>query len=261
MSATAKWADLAPRVISGLIMAGAGAADIWIGGTFFTITVICLAGLMIWEASNMFGAQSAGAIRLALLGAVALGLATLTPWILVMPLLLAAALVGSGQVGRERSLFTVFAAWILIASFSMIILRQEAGLVWIFWLIVVVIVSDVSGYFAGRMLGGAKFWPKISPKKTWSGTIAGWIGAALVGWIFAEPTGAGPALVLISVLVAFAGQLGDILESAMKRRMDVKDSSQLIPGHGGVLDRLDAMLGASILVMVLWFLRLLPGIT
>ena len=260
MSDPNKWSDLAPRVASGVAMAVVAGVDIWIGGLVFRITVICICGLMLWEAARMFGAEQPAAIRISVLGAAAFTLATFTPFILVVPLLLATALVGSGQVARERGLFTPFAAWILVAGFSVWSLREQAGLVWISWLVLVVIVSDIAGYFAGRMMGGPKFWPRISPKKTWSGTVAGWIGAALIGLFFAGPTQAGLALIPVSMLVAFAGQMGDILESFMKRRLGVKDSSNLIPGHGGVLDRLDALLGAAMLVMILWFVRALPGL-
>ena len=115
------------------------------------------------------------------------------------------------------------------------------------------VASDVLGYFAGRMLGGPKFWPAISPKKTWSGTVAGWVGAALVGVCFAL-AGSSWLLVPLSAVVAFAGQMGDILESWVKRRAGVKDASNLIPGHGGVLDRFDALIGAVVVVMLLGIL-------
>lgn len=261
MSDAAKWSDLAPRVVSGIAMAAVGALDIWIGGLIFEATVILLCGLMLWEAARMFGADSAGAIQIGLMGAVAFGIASIVPYLFVVPLLLAAAIAGNGKVSREKGLFTPFAAWILIAGFSIWVLRQEAGMVWIFWLVLVVMASDIAGYFAGRVLGGPKFWPAISPKKTWSGTVAGWLGAAVIGALFAGPTQAGMALVPVSMLVAFAGQLGDILESFIKRRVGVKDSSNMIPGHGGVLDRLDALLGAAVLVMILWFMQALPGLT
>lgn len=261
MSDAAKWADLTPRVISGLAMIAGGIAVIWAGGWVFSIAVWLLGALMVWEAARMFGALEGIAIQLALLAGAALALATFAPALLVVPLLMAAALAGSSRVARDKQLFAVFAAWVLIAAYSMLQLRSEAGLIWMVWLVAVVVISDVAGYFAGRNFGGPKFWPRISPKKTWSGTVAGWVGAAVIGLIFATPTQAGMVLVPISMAVAFAGQLGDILESSVKRRTGVKDSSDLIPGHGGVLDRLDALLGAAMLVMVLWFLRMLPGLT
>jgi phosphatidate cytidylyltransferase len=139
----------------------------------------------------------------------------------------------------------------LAASYGMMHVRDDLGFAWLVWLVMIVVVTDVAGYFAGRVLGGPKFWPKVSPKKTWSGTIAGWIGAAIVGAIFGMNSGVWGAILLASVLLSFASQFGDIAESAIKRKMGVKDSSALIPGHGGVLDRFDGMLGASIGFLVL----------
>ncbi|MDB4074642.1 phosphatidate cytidylyltransferase, partial [Ascidiaceihabitans sp.] len=139
--------------------------------------------------------------------------------------------------------------------------RDDLGFIWMLWLIVVVVVTDVLGYFAGRMIGGPKFWPAVSPKKTWSGTIFGWIGATVVGVIFVSYTGASFELVGISIAVAMASQMGDIAESAVKRMMGVKDSSTLIPGHGGVLDRFDGMLGAAVfLLLVGQFIGFPPGL-
>jgi phosphatidate cytidylyltransferase len=206
----------------------------------------------------MFAAPDA--LRSGVLAAVALALALWLPGIMVLPLLLAAVVVASSSVARERGPFFALALWALLGCYAMGTLRAEAGLVWVLWLVAVVVISDVAGYFAGRILGGPKFWPRFSPKKTWSGTIAGWIGAAVIGLIFAGPTGAGLALVPLSVLVGFAGQMGDIAESAVKRLRGVKDSSNLIPGHGGVLDRFDAMLGAALVVVTIWALGLLPGV-
>ncbi|MDB2407938.1 phosphatidate cytidylyltransferase, partial [Jannaschia sp.] len=136
----------------------------------------------------------------------------------------------------------------------------EFGLLWMLWLIAVVVISDVAGYFAGRMIGGPKFWPKISPKKTWSGTVAGWIGAALVGWIWAVWLNAGWETIGISVALAMMAQMGDIAESAVKRKMDVKDSSNLLPGHGGLFDRFDAMLGAALMLMIIESMTVFPAV-
>ena len=143
---------------------------------------------------------------------------------------------------------------IMLAGYGLIELRTLGGTQVILWLVAVVVASDVLGYFAGRMLGGPKFWPAISPKKTWSGTVAGWIGAGLVGLVLVLAADASWLLVPVSALVAFAGQLGDIAESWVKRRAGVKDASNLIPGHGGVLDRFDALIGAVVLVMALGLL-------
>ena len=87
----------------------------------------------------------------------------------------------------------------------------------------VVVVTDVVGYFAGRLIGGPKFWPRVSPKKTWAGTMAGWIGAGIVGAAFAASLDASFQLIGISIAISMAGQIGDVAESALKRRMGVKD--------------------------------------
>ena len=129
--------------------------------------------------------------------------------------------------------------------------RLSYGMIALIWLISVVVTVDVAGYFAGRMLGGPKFWPKVSPKKTWSGTLAGWVGAAGVGTLFVANTHAHWSLIWVSVLVALAAQMGDIAESALKRRMGVKDSAATIPGHGGLMDRFDGLLAASLMMLVL----------
>ena len=138
------------------------------------------------------------------------------------------------------------------------------GIVVLVWVIGVVIASDVMGYFAGRVFGGPKFWPKVSPKKTWSGTVAGWGGAALLGWVLNAKLLAGGldlpiSLVLFSVILAFAAQMGDIVESALKRKAGIKDSSSLIPGHGGVLDRFDGMIGAALVFFPVLFVAGLMG--
>ena len=129
-------------------------------------------------------------------------------------------------------------------------LREELGVAMFLWLVLVVMITDILGYFAGRLIGGPKFWPRVSPKKTWSGTVAGWVGAAIVGWAFMALTGVGAELVAISVALSIASQMGDVGESALKRHMGVKDSSNLLPGHGGVYDRFDGLLGAAFVLVI-----------
>jgi phosphatidate cytidylyltransferase len=150
---------------------------------------------------------------------------------------------------------------ILLAGYGMMQVRDDMGFGWLLWLVMVVVVTDVVGYFAGRAIGGPKFWPKVSPKKTWSGTGAGWIGAAIVGLLFSINTGVGLQLVGISIAISMASQMGDIAESGLKRTMGVKDSSNLIPGHGGLLDRFDGMLGASLFLLIIGqFIGFPPGL-
>jgi phosphatidate cytidylyltransferase len=114
------------------------------------------------------------------------------------------------------------------------------------WLLAVVWASDITAYAVGRTLGGPKLAPRLSPNKTWSGAVGGLAGAALAGWGAAALTGGAVLLVVaVSLALGVAAQVGDLVESLAKRHFGVKDSSGLIPGHGGVLDRLDSALTAA----------------
>lgn len=259
-----KWDDLAPRIVSGAILAVIGVAAMAAGGLWFTGLVAVASGIMIWELARMM--SPADALAAAGLGIVA-GLAVLSvrwlgAWALV-PLLVPAALgwrVMPPDRPSDRPVWAAFAVAVALAGYGLITFRDTYGTVWLFWLVLVVIATDISGYFAGRALGGPKFWPRISPKKTWSGTVAGWVSAAIVGAVFLLFTDAGRDLVWISACVAFASQMGDISESAIKRRSGVKDSSNLIPGHGGLFDRFDGLLGASLAMLVVALLVDVPQV-
>jgi phosphatidate cytidylyltransferase len=250
-----KWADLRTRLLSAIVMVAVGAVEIWLGGTAFAALVVALTGVMIWELATMTAPSRqrspemlAAAAALALIAALVLN-SEIAVLFLVVP---SVALFLTPR--RDRRLAGAYALAIMLAGYGLIDLRSVGGTQVILWLVAVVVASDVLGYFAGRTLGGPKFWERISPKKTWSGTVAGWIGAALVGVVMVLAFGASWLLVPLSALVAFAGQLGDIVESWLKRRAGVKDASNLIPGHGGVLDRFDALIGAVVVVMALGLL-------
>lgn len=260
-AASGKWADLRTRVLSAIVMVAVGAVEIWLGGTAFAALVVVLTGVMVWELAAMTAPQRRRSpVTLAVAASVAL-LAALILRTDVAALFLAVpsvALILTPR--RDRRLAGAYALAIMLAGYGLIDLRETGGGPMILWLVAVVVASDVLGYFAGRMLGGPKFWERVSPKKTWSGTVAGWIGAGLVGLVMVLAAGASWLLVPLSALVAFAGQLGDIAESWVKRRAGVKDASNLIPGHGGVLDRFDALIGAVVAVLALGLLVPVQGL-
>lgn len=246
------WNDLIPRLLSGVVMLGLGTLAIWAGGLGFRALVILVTALMIWELARMTARPaSAPAEALAAVAAAVLVMILLLPGALPTLLLLVPSILGQLRPRADRVVFAAYAVVVMVTGFGLILLREMGGATTILWIVALVVASDVMGYFAGRLLGGPKFWPRVSPKKTWSGTVAGWIGAACVGWAFHAAGLGGAALIWISPLIAFAGQLGDIAESAIKRRAGVKDSSSLIPGHGGVLDRFDALAFAVVLVSIL----------
>ena len=271
-----QWGDLRTRVVSGVILAALGVGLLVSSGAVMRAGLSVLVGLMAWELARLTGHldQPDRNERHALLIGVVAGLASavflLVPmltgpdgvsWVVLWVALLVPIILGwVGSVPRNRWPFVLFMLGICGAAYGILVTRQIGGLNWIFWVAGTVVVSDVLGYFAGRTFGGPKFWPAISPKKTWSGTIAGWIGAVIWALIMVLVTGSGEWWMLAAgPLIAFAGQMGDIAESWLKRRTGVKDSSNLIPGHGGVLDRFDAMSGAFLPMGVgsLLFLALL----
>lgn len=257
---TAQWDDLRPRVLSAVVMLVIGGVEVWLGGMPFAILVVILTGAMMWELARMT-ADPARDLSL-WLGVLAAGMLALNLWSpSPMPLigLAVPAIAGVLVPRRNKRMFFGYALVIMATGLSLVMLRESLGLAPVLWVLAVVITSDVLGYFAGRILGGPKFWPAISPKKTWSGTVAGWIGAAVVGFGFWQAGFGSVHLLWASPLAAFAGQMGDIVESAIKRRAGVKDSSNLIPGHGGLLDRFDALAFAAILTVVLHiFVPLFP---
>lgn len=243
---TTNWSDLRPRVISGLVLASGGILAVIFGGWLFSAFVAVCCGLMIWELSRITGRVGFLAYPLA-----AISIACTLFWlklgfmndiflVLVLPGILALL------ATKEQLRVFIFAAMIGATGVVLQLLRIDLGITWLMWLILVVITTDIAGYFAGRLIGGPKFWPSLSPKKTWSGTAAGWVGAGIVGALFGAAF-AGP-FILFSIAVSVASQLGDIAESALKRRFGVKDSSNLIPGHGGFLDRFDGMIAAALAI-------------
>ncbi|MEX0309251.1 MAG: phosphatidate cytidylyltransferase [Tateyamaria sp.] len=257
---TERWSDLAARLGSGFVMVLIGIWGIWAGGDVFHVLVALICGLMVWELVRIVSPmQPSVALQLGILAGAAELLAIYLPPGFALPLLLAPCMVGLGQLKQNRSTYMVFAVLVLMAGFGMMSVRDDLGFGWMLWLVLVVVVTDVVGYFAGRLIGGPKFWPRVSPKKTWAGTVSGWIGAGAVGAVFAVNTDASLQLIGVSVALSMASQMGDIAESAMKRRMGVKDSSSLIPGHGGVLDRFDGMLGASVFLLMLGQVVGFPG--
>ncbi len=258
------WADLRTRVMSGLILAALGIGLLLSAGLVLRAGLAVLVGLMTWELARLTGRldRPDDNARHARLTGLLAGLASAAVLILprLMPdgraggllwgvLLLPLAVGLTGCAPRNRGPFLLFMLGIYGAAYGMLVTREVGGLTWVFWVVGTVVVSDILGYFAGRSLGGPKFWPAISPKKTWSGTVAGWIGAVIWALIVVLVSGSGAWWMLAAgPLIAFAGQMGDIAESWLKRRVGVKDSSDLIPGHGGVLDRFDAMSGAFLLM-------------
>lgn len=256
MSNPRRWDDLAPRVASGIAIALVGIAALWFGDPWLSLLSTLTGGLMLWETSRITAPdRPRDAVILGVIASVVLAYVFYKHNPFWLALLILPALLGAFFPRRDRWGFVLTAVAIMLTSYAIVGFRGGYGAGFVLWLVMLVVAVDTLGYFGGRIIGGPKFWPRVSPKKTWSGTIAGWCGAALVGaaaWMWG---GAPLWIVPFSALVGFAGQMGDIGESALKRRAGVKDASNLIPGHGGLMDRFDGLSGA-ILFILIWGLAL-----
>jgi phosphatidate cytidylyltransferase len=252
--------NLLMRVAAALVLAPLAIAAAYAGSWWWIVPVTLLAiGLFVeWltvvGSAREIGVTAAGVVALAIAG-LCLGFARIELALAALALGVAAtALLSSRQRGWTSGGFLYAGA----AQMASILVRLDpaTGFVALVFVMLVVWVTDIGGYFAGRGIGGAKLWPRVSPNKTWAGAIGGF-GASLVvaaGFAALDLGQAWPLLMLAAVLSVVA-QLGDLFESAVKRRFGVKDSSHIIPGHGGLMDRLDGFVAAMVLAAIFGLLR------
>ena len=253
--------ELGLRVASALILAGATLTLTALGGVFFRLLAALIGAAILYEWVTMTRSRMDSRHVALVSGFMALVLLALVVG-LPAPVLLALAAVGVVAAGLHANLARL-GAWgatgLAYASLSAIALSElrgstAAGLVTILFLFAVVWATDILAYFVGRALRGPKLAPRISPGKTWSGAVGGTvagIAAGLVVWALAEPRYGAAVFVVLALVLSVAGQVGDLFESWIKRRFSFKDSSKLIPGHGGVMDRVDGLVAAAMLLFVL----------
>jgi phosphatidate cytidylyltransferase len=249
--------NLRTRVISALVLAPPVLAAVWLGGWVFTALVLAVAVLGVREWIRLVAPAAGIALQLAAYAAVA---AVLAAWLVrqdaaALLVVAAAATLLLWVLARGvASIYPVSVAFVVayigLSCVAMLYLRNGTGphgLGLFAFLLLVIWATDIGAYAAGRSIGGPKLAPRVSPKKTWAGLGGGVAGAALVGWAAAALFAAAmPAVMaLVGALLAVVGQMGDLLESYVKRRSDVKDSGDLIPGHGGLLDRIDGLIAAG----------------
>jgi len=249
------------RVLSAVTLAPFPIAAIWFGWPWLPLLTAIAAAVMAWEWGRLCRRGQFGQTGIVL---VAVVLAVVAAAALASPVLaLGTALIGAGIVFwaalKKRDLeprWTAFGAlWVALPCVSLLWLARDGpiGRATLLWVLAVVWATDIGAYAIGRMLGGPRLAPRWSPRKTWAGLAGGTCCAALAGWATAAWIGISPAmpLVLVSAGLAIVGQFGDLAESLAKRRFGVKDSSGLIPGHGGLLDRLDGLLAVIPVVALL----------
>jgi phosphatidate cytidylyltransferase len=246
------------RIISGVLMAAAALGFSWAGPSPFAVLVLVTSIIMCWEWGRIVRGQTwdtahlvhlitvAGGCLVTSLGSAALGLVVVLAGALaIVPI----------KLSERSQLSALGAFYVGVPAVCLLWLRSDVGLGFLAILLVFISVwtTDTFAYVFGRGIGGVKLWPSISPNKTWSGFTGGVAMAVVVGAIYAQAVPGGKAIWLapLAGLLGACSQGGDLLESALKRQFGVKDSSGLIPGHGGVMDRLDGLVAAATLAALI----------
>jgi phosphatidate cytidylyltransferase len=255
--------ELGARVVSGAVLVAVALVATYLGGWLFALLWLLggIAVLAEWLAmarvEPRWRSQTALTAGLFAFAAARLTTVSFVVDVAVLALGLGVAMV-LGAAVRDRlwgaAAFAGAAVLVLVPP----AVRDDGalGIVGVLWMFAVVWTTDIAAFFTGRRLGGPKLWPRVSPKKTWSGFAGGLLAGTAAGvavpliatrWGWAQPLATG-WIVLLSMLASVVGQAGDLAESALKRYFGVKDSGQLIPGHGGAMDRLDAFWAVALLV-------------
>ena len=252
--------ELCLRVGSALVLVPLAVGSAYLGGPPFLAVWALAAAIILWEWTVIVGEPgrtpilAAGAAAF-VSAAVLFGLSWPRAALAVLALG-AVAVAGLAGSGRRAWILAggVYAGAMLAAP---AVLRSDAklGLVAVLLVFGVVWTTDVMAYFVGRALAGPKLWPAVSPKKTWSGAVGGAAAATVVGSGISALAGLDHLAALVCALLSLAAQTGDLLESALKRRFGAKNASELIPGHGGLMDRLDGFVAAALVATLLGLAR------
>ena len=248
------------RVISAVVLAPLAVGTAYLGGWPYLVFWTVAAGVIHWEWRNIVvGSQGLGAqlaaVMIALAGLLAmLGRAEGIALGLALGIGIEALLTPMRRIWAAAGV--LYAGAMLVAC---MLLRRDAdhGFTAIVFLFGIVWATDIFGYFVGRSVGGPKLWPAVSPKKTWSGAIGGALGAVACGLAIASVAYRANLLAVagLALLLSAVSQAGDLFESAVKRRFGVKDASHVIPGHGGVMDRLDGFMAAAVVAALIGVAR------
>ena len=263
------WSNLRLRVLSGVVLAAVTLAAVVAGGGVFLVLLAVAVALLSLEWGKMSVRRGPAAVGALVAVAVLLAVFTAyvgwwrSAWAVLLASGLLVAVLARATRRSERSLDVAFGALYLGApALALLSLRSgPTGLAWTLLLLASAWAADIAAFAAGNALGGPKLWPRISPNKTWSGFVFGLAAAALAAagaaWVVRRLGGPEPGhATAIGLLVGLATMGGDLWESILKRRFGVKDSGDLIPGHGGLLDRVDGLMCAALVVAaVRWGLR------
>lgn len=244
--------DFRLRLAAGLAMGAVALAFTLAGVMPFAVLVVFVALVASWEWARLVHGPDAGGVAAVLIATAALAgiLATIGfvgLGLLALPIgAILAALLSLGRSSVFSALGVFYAG---LPAVALIWLRSDAsfGLLAVIFLVVVVVTADTASFIAGRLFGRAKLWPSVSPNKTWAGLIGALVASAIVGSLFwfALPDASAARLAATGAVLALVAQAGDLAESALKRRFGAKDSGTIIPGHGGIMDRVDGLVAAA----------------
>jgi phosphatidate cytidylyltransferase len=260
--------DLPLRVGSALVLAPLAVGVAYLGGWIFAAFWGIAAVVVMWEWTTLVAGHDRRSMLMTGIVAVALAVALAAssagasdnfrdlrfasaPIVLAIGMFACAALAPRGR-GTWAAVGVPYAGAMGLAP---IVLRSdpEFGFIAMIFLFAVVWATDIAAYFVGRAVGGPKLAPRLSPNKTWSGSIGGLAGAVLAALVVLQASGSGGILAaaLVAIALSIAAQAGDLFESAVKRRFGVKDAGSLIPGHGGLMDRRDGFVAAAVLACLI----------
>ncbi|MQX37354.1 phosphatidate cytidylyltransferase [Roseospira navarrensis] len=250
---------LRKRVLSAIVLVPVALAVEVLGWPWFDLMVALGAAVVAWEWSRVCcGRQGGlGLILMAVVAIAPLLVAPLGLWALLVPPLGLLVALYRVDADRRRPLWIgAGSLYIGLPAIALVWIRLDAGWQTVLWLFLVVWTTDIAAYVFGRSIGGPKLWRRVSPNKTWAGFLGGIFTAALVAALtgYAMGTVALPWVALLALGLGIVSQGGDLFESAFKRRFRVKDSSGLIPGHGGLMDRADGLIAATPVLALAVFL-------
>ena len=260
--------NLTRRIASACVLAPLALGAAYVGGWAFTAICLIAASAVLWEWASLRGhpdpAVLACGLPVLVFAAVLAGQGE-------GPLAIAATVVGAilaaaAPLFPRRSMSALSSAWgaggVVYAGIVLlcpVFLRNDPqyGLQALLFLFAIVWATDILAYFVGRAIGGPLLWPRVSPHKTWAGAVGGLLGGVAAGIAVAYASGGPRAAVagVLALILSIVAQAGDLFESAVKRRFGVKDASNLIPGHGGMMDRLDGFLVAALAAVLIGVLR------
>jgi phosphatidate cytidylyltransferase len=251
-TASARWADLRLRVLSAAVLVPLALTCIWFGGALFAVLLALIAIGLAYEWLGLCRHFTPGAMTLFAAAPLAVLLSAWAgpvPAVLLVIVATGLTIGVTGGISPTRPL-AFGLPYLSVAAIALVWLRQPpaSGAANVIVLLLIVWASDIGAYLAGRAIGGPRLAPAVSPGKTWSGAAGGLLAAAATGLIASAILRTGPFSwqpIGFAVLIGVISQIGDLFESQLKRHFGVKDSGTMIPGHGGLLDRLDAVLTAA----------------